>query len=318
MIMKIYKLSTLVVTLALLCTACNNDTKEFFEDERHIKMIYAVTDDSNIFHAEYDMSNSEEFVARNLSFAVSGSNPVDKNVTIEIAEKPELIDRYNQANYMDDTDRYIKPLPDNSYEIPSKTITIEAGKNPNAEYALLSVKLRREVLYDLSPDSIYFLPFTIREASPYPVIENRRDVLFRIYKKNLYAESRKASYYISRGYQGTGQFSGVQKRIFPITGNASRFTVGNESYKATDTEEEIIKKSMLVTVNAGNSVNISAYEGGVLVEQLIPSANPTEASYYFNNTYDEETKTFYLYYQFSKDGGNTYTVIMEELVRDAV
>ncbi len=306
-----------ISALIVIFTGCDTDGKKFFEDERYIKQIYTVSDGNNIFHSEYDMNIEGDFSSRNLSYAVSGTNPIDDDVTIEIEEKPELVDSYNESTYMDETDKYAIKLSDTDYEIPSKKIIIEAGKNPNSEYGLLNIRIKKEKLVSLSPDSTYFIAVGIKSTSPYPVIEEKRNVLYRIYKKNDYATMKKSSFYTSNGYEGDAYFSGIQKQVHPLTDKATRFTVGNLLYSANDTEEQIKKKSMVIVVNDDKTVDLLAYKDGLIIEKLIPSDDPTEASYYFRNEYNEENKSFSLYYRYSVNGGVTFSKdIKETLTRD--
>lgn len=70
--------------------ACSNGD-EFFKDERYKKMIYAISDNEQIFHAEFELNNEEDIIGVQ-PFAVSGTNPIDQDVHLTIEKDPEPVD----------------------------------------------------------------------------------------------------------------------------------------------------------------------------------------------------------------------------------
>ena len=90
-----------IAFLTILCggslVACSNGD-EFFKDERYKKMIYAISDNEQIFHAEFELNNEEDIIGVQ-PFAVSGTNPIDQDVHLSIEKDPELLTEYNYNTY---------------------------------------------------------------------------------------------------------------------------------------------------------------------------------------------------------------------------
>ena len=162
----------------------------------------------------------------------------------------------------------------------------------------LPITLKTSVLENLSVDSIYFIPFRIKEASPYEINEDKRNVLYRIYKKNQYASQRKNTFYNSIGYIGSAFFTST-KVGQPLSYIKFRVYVGGQVYSTSDTKETINKNAMIITVNEDNTVTMSPYstEGGLKVTTLVPSDNPydTSGAYGYRNVYNPDEQCFYLY-----------------------
>lgn len=289
--------------------ACSNGD-EFFKDERYRKMIYAISDNDLIFHAEYELTNEAEVIGVQ-PFAVSGTNPIDQDVRLTVEKEPDLLTEYNYSNFMDETDKYARELNDEDYSLPSATVEIKAGVNPGYEVGKLQVKIKTSVLEKLSVDSAYFLAFRIKDSEPYEINEEKRKVLFRVYKKNQYASQKKATYYVSSGYVDDAVMSSDSKIVMPLSYNKMRAYVAGKIYNVNDTKETISKNSMVITIDADNKVTMSAFdsEGKLKVETLAPSDDPDDGSYGYRNYYDPEEKKFYIYYRY--DNGEGWKVVRE-------
>lgn len=137
-----------IAFLTILCggslVACSNGD-EFFKDERYKKMIYAISDNEQIFHAEFELNNEEDIIGVQ-PFAVSGTNPIDQDVHLTIEKDPELLTEYNYNTYMDETDKYARELKDGDYSLLSSIVEIKAGVNPSYEVGKLQVKIRHRSL----------------------------------------------------------------------------------------------------------------------------------------------------------------------------
>ena len=64
----------LILPFVGVLSSCSNGD-EFFKEERYKKEIYVVSDASQVFQAEYEMTKSDEAM-KTLAFAVSGTNPI--------------------------------------------------------------------------------------------------------------------------------------------------------------------------------------------------------------------------------------------------
>ena len=303
----------LILPFVGVLSSCSNGD-EFFKEERYKKEIYVVSDASQVFQAEYEMTKSDEAM-KTLAFAVSGTNPIDRDVNIVVAKDEELLTEYNYNNYRDETDKYAHGLNEVDYILSSSSVTIKMGTEFKNQVGKLPITLKTSVLENLSVDSIYFIPFRIKEASPYEINEDKRNVLYRIYKKNQYASQRKNTFYNSIGYIGSAFFTST-KVVQPLSYNKIRVYVGGQVYSTSDTKETINKNAMIITVNEDNTVTMSPYstEGGLKVTTLVPSDNPndTSGSYGYRNVYNPDEQCFYLYYSY--DIGNGEQIIREQMI----
>lgn len=283
--------------------SCQNGD-EFFSVERYEKMIYIVSDkDNNIFTAEYELTGAEE-TDKTLPFAVSGSNPIEQDVHLTIEYDPDILLKYNESNYLDETNKYARELRTSDYALPMQSVEIKAGVDPGYEVGKLPISIKEETLEKLSVDSTYFISFRLKEAGPYPINESKSNVLYRVYKKNAYASQKKDTYYNGMGYIDDGYFS-TSKKVNPLAYNAIRAYVGAEVFSNDDTEQVILNKAMKITINADNKVTISPYkkESTLKVELLTPSDDPDENSYAYRNEYKPDEQRFYLYYRYDIGGG---------------
>ena len=303
----------LILPFVGVLSSCSNGD-EFFKEERYKKEIYVVSDASQVFQAEYEMTKSDEAM-KTLAFAVSGTNPIDRDVNIVVEKDEELLTEYNYNNYRDATDKYAHGLNEVDYILSSSSVTIKMGTEFKNQVGKLPITLKTSVLENLSVDSIYFIPFRIKEASPYEINEDKRNVLYRIYKKNQYASQRKNTFYNSIGYIGSAFFTST-KVVQPLSYNKIRVYVGGQVYSTSDTKETINKNAMIITVNEDNTVTMSPYstEGGLKVTTLVPSDNPndTSGSYGYRNVYNPDEQCFYLYYSY--DIGNGEQIIREQMI----
>lgn len=305
---------SMVVLMVAGTTSCSNG-EEFFEDERYVKMVYAISDEDNIFNAEYILGQEEELIATQ-PFAVSGTNPIEQDVHLTVENDPDMITEYNFANYLDEEEKYAHSLED--YSLPSYSVEIKSGVAPSYEVGKLQVKIRRTILEKLSTDSVYFIAFRIKEASPYTINEKKRNVLFRIYKKNDYASQKTTTYYASSGFINDVSTGGsTSKIVTPLSYNQVRTYVAGEVYSTNDSKSDISKKAIVLTVDADNKVTVTAYDQETLtVETLTPSDNPEDDSYGYRNYYSPLEKQFYLYYRF--DNGRGWKEVRETLRSESI
>lgn len=304
----------LIFTVCVLSVLGCGKGEEFFKDERYQKMIFLNSDNNNIIHAEYVLSNDAE-TASELSIGVSGTNPIDKDESVEIEKNNKLFDPYNLNNFLDEVSKYAIKLKDDQYQIASTTASISAIAPASRQVGLISIKLGKTTLEKLSPDSTYFIPLGIKSAVQYPIIETKRYALYKIYRKNAYASQRVQTIYTSSGTRN-GAFMSVQKIVHPLTVNSIRSYPGQLFYSGLDTYQQIKQNAMKIAVGADNKVTLSPYwtgTGGLLIQMLTPSDDPNIPSYYYRNVYKPAEKAFYLYYRYSVNNGATYEIVQEQL-----
>ena len=168
----------------LALTACSE--REFYNDEQYRKECYLVSNDYNIFGQEYAFGeNSVGYI----SVYMSGSTPVDHDVTVTLRPAAELLREYNQRTYGTSYADYAEILPENAYTTPEGwTVTITPD-NPYTKFPVV-VGIDR-----LNPTKTYFLPVEIASVSDYQYSAQKSYVLFRIFMKNDYATTQDVTYY---------------------------------------------------------------------------------------------------------------------------
>lgn len=283
--------------------SCQNGD-EFFAIEHYEKMVYIISDkNTNIFDAEYELTG-EEVSMKTLPIAVSGSNPIDNDVHVTLEYDPDKLNEYNQTTYLDDEKKYAREVNTADYVLPTYSVEIKAGVDPTYEVGRLPIQIKEEVLNKLNVDSTYFISLRIKEADPYPVNEDKKDVLYRILKKNVYASQKEGTYYTTEGYVNGGYFS-TSKKVMPLTYNSIRAYVGAEVYSNEDTEAVILKKAMKISVGPDNKLTLAPFkeESTLKIEMLTASTDPADETYPYKNEYNPEKKRFYLYYRFDIGNG---------------
>ncbi len=303
-----------LVAVILAFSSCSNGD-QYFKDERYTKLIYIVSNDNQIFDADYNLTDSDTSV-KDLTFGVSGTNPIDKSVTLSVERDSIILPKYDIDSYAEATDKYAHELSPAAYSFDQKTVSILAGGSFSDQIGKLPIRIKTSVLESLSPDSTYFIPLQIKDAAPYPINEDKDDVLYRIYKKNAFASQKTATYYTAEGYIGNSSYS-LSKLVRPITYNEIRLYVGSEVFSATDTKDIISDKSAVITVDSDSTVTVSPWDknGTLEVETLTPSKDPNDpsGSYAFQNVYKTSEKCFYIYYRYRNSPSAAWQVVREQL-----
>lgn len=309
--MNQYKLGIVFLSLVGVWSGCSNGD-EFFGEERYKKEIYIMSDDEQIFHAEYEMTEEEDLV-KTLAFAVSGTNPIDSDVKIEVEKDENLLLTYNSNVYMDETDKYAREIKDTDYTMASSIVEIKRAQAFKDQVGKLPIALKKSILEKLSVDSTYFIPLRMKSATPYEMNENKNNVLYRVYKKNQYASQRTTTYYNSNGYIGASFFTST-KIVHPLSFSEVRVYVGNQVYTTNDSENTINTYAMIITVNSDKTVTLKPYstEKDLKIEILPPADDPNDesGSYSYRNYYEPDEKCFYLYYSYAW-GDGTPTIVRE-------
>ncbi|MBQ8047280.1 MAG: DUF4361 domain-containing protein [Prevotella sp.] len=206
-------------SMLLVMTACGE--KEFYDDEQYRKECYIVSGDNNIFGQEYVFGeNSVGY----LSVYMSGSTPVDHDVTVTLRPASHLLKEYNQRVNGSVYANYAELLPESAYTVPDGwTTTI----TPANSYTMFPISVNVDQL-DLS--KTYYLPIEIASVSDYQYSATKNYVLFRIYVKNAYATTKSSTYYQMYGTTLDLKADGeslvkVDEEAVPTVFNATKLTV---------------------------------------------------------------------------------------------
>ncbi len=284
--------------------ACNDD--EVFEKEQY-KNVFGFVSESDNTNTKIVSLHKEESVGY-MSLSMGGSNPISRDVTINIVEDESLIDDYNSANFDTDVSKYAIPMPKSKYDISSYKCVIKAGES----LGTIPVNIRPE---GLSPDSTYFIPVRVDNYDGYEMNPEKGTLLMKIAFKNRWAAST------GTGYSMTGKRRIITssneismpgtKTVYAYASNSVRVMPGNEVFKADkhtleakamileieDTPEDVKK----VTIKPLRDLKVTQIDG----DDLYPNTYAIVDDGF--NVY----KTFLLHYYYTI-GSDTYEM-KEEL-----
>jgi hypothetical protein len=289
--MKIFTKILSIAVLTLGVSSCI-DSYDRFNEELYDKYVYIVSRGSNnIFDVVCRLDTTSGL--HNVSVSVSGTNHIDKDVNIVFERDTVLLSKYNYSNYELDSSKYAVELTDMLFSFPSLSMTLSAGSND--AYGLLPFYIEPEDLAQLCPDSVYFIPLTVKSVSEYKINEVKQNALIRIYPKNRYAEMQTVTYYASKGFYGDGDspvdvsIIAPQIPVFPIKANSIRTFVATQNPATNNIALDVVNRySIEILLNPNNSLTITPYrpDAGLLeVEQLpIPDG---EEKFQYTNTYVE-------------------------------
>ncbi len=290
----IYLLSWILIAGFAACK------EEDFSAEEHYKyVVYLLsTENYNVYQEVFPFDNGNE-VKGYFSVGCGGSLTNPEAFTVELEKDTVLFDYYNKANFDIDVTKYANLLPENRYEIETSAVTFPE-KNPD-QYVKVAVSVKPD---GLSPDSIYFIPVSIKSVSKYEVNPEKQNLLIRVALSNYYAEQLNTTYYQMKGNVLDENGDPVStlattKLARPLTKNAIRIYAGNMAQTTSSSYEDIRKYSIVVSVDENKRVQIAPY-GSIEIEQLNDGEEPwnsyTEAR---ANAVDETIiKWFYLHYRY--------------------
>lgn len=309
----------------MVLTACET---QFYDEEQYRKEIYIVSGDDNIFGQEY--SYGQESVGY-LSIYAGGTTAIDTDVEVELELYPEALRTYNQRIFGENYADYARMLEPEDYTIESMKVTLSKD-NPDP-YVQFPIKVN---INNIEDDNAYYIPLRIKSVSNYMISPTRRNVLFRIYKKNDYATTKGNSYYTMNGLEQVfnevdGEWVGdiptavnSTKPLVPISEHSVRL-MPNALGATSSTVER--NNSIVVTVHPDQIIDIPVLNEGIptgefLKRQLVTvspwavSANSIiveeiadEPSYY-----DPDKQQFTLNYRYQQSGEKKWHKMNEVMI----
>ena len=283
----------------LFClTACNEE--DFSVREHYKYMIYLLSENTdNVFSAEYDLEaiTEEGAITSYLSVGCGGSLSNPDEFIVELEPDEVLFDKYNRSNFDIDYSKYARLLPEEKFQLGTTRVVFPAN-NPD-QYVKVPITVQ---IGGLSPDSIYFIPLSIKSTSKYEVNKEKSAVLFRVTIKNDYAEQLNDTYYQLKGNvlseDGNNLGVSTSKLVRPLAKNSGRLHAGSNTQTIkTATVQDIQKYSIILTIDEKNQVRITPY-GTIQIEQL--DGGEEWNRYEEAKTYADTkiVKRFYLYYRY--------------------
>ena len=296
---------SLIYTLGILVSSmtfqsCKDD--EVYEKEQY-KNVFALISESDNVARKFHKLGTESIGY--ISASLGGTEPTDKDITVDLVEDNSLIDKFNITNYDTDVTKYVRAMPMDKYDIESYQFKIPAGDIAGR----LPIRIRPD---GLSPDSSYFIALRVNSFSAYEANPKKSFILYRIKTKNYYAISDGSTIYGMRGkYRQQGSTSELEmpgnKIMHPIAENSVRIMAGNEAYASNI--NTFNRAAIVVTVGEDNKLTITPYKN-IQVTQI--NGDPD-----FPNVFKIEDdgfktyKTFLLRYNYVS--GNTTVEFKEEL-----
>ena len=143
------------LSLASLLAGC--DVESPMDKDLYPQKVYIVGARDKIIDRDIDLGNSPDTI--DVSVAVSGSLPLNQNVTVFVAEDSTAIKNYNIRNLSAEAVQYQKP-DDAIYSYSSDHLTINAGNVYNTYPVYIDP-------VTLHCDSLYMLPLRLTSTSAY-------------------------------------------------------------------------------------------------------------------------------------------------------
>lgn len=272
---KNYILIASFITLLGL-TSCD---KEFDDYEIYKKVVYIINSEYTVYSFDHPFQDepSEGFI----TVYCSGSLMPEQTVIIEMERADTLIAAYNYTEYLYDSTKYVKALPEDHYRIPSMSLKLKAGD----PFVRMPIYVKTK---GLSPDQTYVIPLRIKEASGIEINPELSSVLYMVKFKNNYSGAYKMSgIKVRTEGDGTPQEVFTNKNLVAIDKNTVR------CYIATETEDAatLYTQTMTFSIEEDNRVSIRSYNVIDLGESYY---NPTNKTFVLNYRYlDAETLVYF-------------------------
>lgn len=317
--MKYLKIHMIIVFMIAL-NACDRD--EIFEREQYKHVIALLSDGAfNIFAEEHDPVDGDidGYTEGYIAASCGGSLPTTETVTLDLAEDPDLLWQYNNNNFATESYKYARYLSTDRYEIEDPIIVIPQGERNGR----MKIRVRAA---NLSPDSVYLIPFRVTQCSAYELNANKSTVLYRVYLKNFWASAKSIPVYSHRGLKmeiGTTNpvNTMITKQVFPVSGNEVRIFTGNKII-SEPTMELIERWAMRLSIDADGKVTINPWSKtrfGMKITQVDGDLDYPNVFRLIDNGYGKIYKTFLLCYDYvDPDVGVTYRMKEELKIENIV
>lgn len=234
------------ISLIVLFAGCENETSPMDTDLFPSK-VYIVGTRDQIVEREIELGNMIDTIA--VSVAVSGSRPLNKDVTVTIKENIDEIDLYNQRNVSGEDVQYQK-LDDSIYSYPLQQLTIKAGE----VYNTFPIHIKPE---SLQCDSLYMIPIRLNTISDYELSDNDTTVLVRLHLVNKYS----GLYYVEGILKNTTNVtdSVMYKMTRNLVATDNGSTVRMYHYN-NETKDYRSTHTFKITINSDNTLSYSTWD----------------------------------------------------------
>lgn len=246
------KIVLLTITLALLFVGCEKEEHPM-KKELFPRKVYIVGTRDQLIERDIDLGKTIDTIA--ISVAISGSLPLNKDVTVTLSENPDEIVLYNHRNVSGEDVQYQK-LNDSVYSYPLELLTIKAGQ----VYNTYPIHIKPATLHC---DSLYMIPLRLNSISDYELSDNDTTVLVRLHLVNKYS----GLYYVEGILKNTintndsVMYEMSRNLVATDNGNTVRmyhFNIETEDYLPTHTFK--------ITINSDNTLSYSTWDKFVIYD----------------------------------------------------
>ena len=282
--MNINKILYPILLLLVVLSSCDYESP--LDKEQYKKTLYLIGASSNLVTKE--LAYSSEVQEGFITVGVSGSLLIDGNVDVTLESHNSVIDWYNKKFKFLATDIKYQGLAASAFEVPSYTTTLKAGET----YARVPFKVKTE---GLECDSLYAITFKIASSSAgYEIKQKDSALIVSFNLVNKYSGNyifKALRHELDSNDEIVASTSITIVRTLKATEeNAVRFY--NE--QQAETTANIKKHAVVLKVDAGNNVSISAWEDFDLIDGTC--------------TYNQNSKVFNVDYKYTADG-KTYQMV---------
>jgi len=254
--MNINKILYPILLLLVVLSSCDYESP--LDKEQYKKTLYLIGASSNLVTKE--LAYSSEVQEGFITVGVSGSLLIDGNVDVTLESHNSVIDWYNKKFKFLATDIKYQGLAASAFEVPSYTTTLKAGET----YARVPFKVKTE---GLECDSLYAITFKIASSSAgYEINQKDSALIVSFNLVNKYSGNyifKALRHELDSNDEIVASTSITIVRTLKATEeNAVRFY--NE--QQAETTANIKKHAVVLKVDAGNNVSISAWEDFDLID----------------------------------------------------
>ncbi len=266
-----------IFSVLLLLVGCNTDylgNKDFYP-----RYVYIVGTESKIIDRDVYIGRDLDTIY--LSVAISGTQTLDKDVSVIIKDINGAIEEYNEKELSSEVAHYQK-LQSDVYTVINEEVTVDAG----SLYSLFPIIVNPNVLHC---DSLYMLSFQIGSTSDYNLSEEDSIALVRLNIVNDFS----GLYYIDGVIKNT-EFKD-DSTIYKMPRNAQaiedgqtvRFYHLNNEFTTGDANDYRPTHTFKVTVNKDSSLSFETYDQFDLIDG--------------GGTWNEEWKFYDMWYEFMEN-----------------
>lgn len=270
--------------MAFYMISCNGSYTDF--GEQYKKILYIVNSDDLLYENEHFYYNEKDSIT--ISVYCSGSESIDKDVSVTLELTTQVLDSFNEIKKMVNPDFTKKVLlPESHYRFSNKKAVIRKGK----QYGTLKIPFS---MNGLEVDSSYVLPLKLTSNDQgYEMNPKLNTIIYEIKMMNGFSGEYSGSSTVL-----PNTVHSVQPVLKAISSNSVRMPIHN-----LIDEKEFLDTNYMVLTIADDSTQVS----------ISPWKN-AQIRDFGESTHDKTNKSFELNYAYIDQNGKE--LIIKEKIRD--